>query len=142
MRERIAIVVLLLVGSGVRSAAADPVAIDLGGIRQARATVTQEDGAWVLTLKMTPIGCFPTSMNDALNRDKARLFGLQALAKHLSGDFPNGITVRGVRVVSAELDGEMYDLTLQVPRDGIEAVPKPNGRVPAGVKMRSRPTGR
>ena len=132
------IVIGVLALTGPAAAGADgPAVLDLGGVRRVTATVARDADAWVVAVKMAPVRCFAGPTNDALNREKARAFALQALAKRLSADHPVGVTVRGVSIDRAGPEGDVYALTLRVPVAGVapagEAKPSTAGTAERAV---------
>jgi hypothetical protein len=104
------------------------VKITLGGPRQVQAAVSIGPEEYAVEVKLLPVRCFDAATNARLNRDLARRYALQALARHLSGKKAAEFTVSGARVASAAGDGKLYTLTLRVPRAGV--APAQAGRPP------------
>ena len=123
MRRTGLFMVLMIVGSVSPSRAADRESsnIELGGPRQASAVITTLDNDFHIAVRMLPVKAFDPTTNSLLNRDKARGFALQALARHLSG-LKTGevrLSVSGATTVQAEQDGLKFLLVLRVPRDHV-----------------------
>lgn len=100
---------------------AEPVSIELGGPRRARAVLMADDDAYRIQVRMTAVRSFDRPMNDQLNRTKARELALMALAKHLAGN-QKAVTlrVRGEQVQDAREESQVFRLTLRVPREGVQ----------------------
>ena len=71
MHVRFTLSALCLGGLTALAAPNDPVVIDLGGIRQATGTVVRDGGAWLVTVQMTPIGCFSASAVTSESRQRS-----------------------------------------------------------------------
>ena len=105
------------------SVAADATsAIDLGGLRQAKAVLTVTDAEYVVKVRMLPVECFDAPTNARLNREKARELALLALAKHLSAGEAAEFSVSGVQINGVGTDGMFYTLALRVPQEGVSVV--------------------
>lgn len=114
----------------VRAAEEKPAKIDLGGLRKVTADLTASADMYVFKVRMLPVHAFDAATNAELNREKARQYGLQALAKHLG---ESEVIVSGVQVADPAIDGKFYTLVVRVPRKGVEVVkkvqePKPQGK--------------
>jgi hypothetical protein len=77
---------------------------------------------------MLPVKSFDPATNAPLNRDKARSLALRALARHLSDKPEVHMVVSGSQVTKAGLEGDVFTLTLRVPRRGLTVVPAEDGR--------------
>lgn len=93
--------------------------IDLGGPRQARAVINVTDGEYRVRVRLLPVRTFDEATNAELNREKARVLALQALARHLSDAREVHLTVKGARLATPGMDGRFYTLTLRIPRKGV-----------------------
>jgi hypothetical protein len=123
----VAIVAVLICGNvfaGQAERNEKEVLIELGGLRQVKATLSTLLGEYRVEVRMLPVKSFDPSTNGQLNRDKARVFALQALAKHLSDGPKVGLVVRGAEVIDTGRDGKFYTLTLRVPKKGVLQEPK------------------
>jgi hypothetical protein len=109
-----AILVLFAVGC-----ADDPVAVDLGGARQAKATVATSIDTFTVQIRFLAVQAFDPATNDRVNREKGREFALLALVKHLTAGKKGTYAVTGATVTAAEASGDRFHLTLQVPRAGV-----------------------
>jgi hypothetical protein len=113
--------------------------INLGGLRQAKATVTASESEYVIQVSFIAVRSFDPLTNTRLNREKGRLLALQALAKHIAGDRPAQLSVSGAQVERTGAEGGRYTLTLRVPRGGLTLLrqgteprpPEPGGKVDA-----------
>jgi len=93
--------------------------IELGGLRHVKAKLHSASNEYRITVEMLPVSCFDAATNNQLNRDKAKMYGLQALAKHLSDKPKIQMVVSGVEIVGKSSDAKFFTLTLRVPKDGI-----------------------
>jgi hypothetical protein len=125
MPKRLVALGLALGGCVLASAAeekAKRIAIDLGGLRQAKADVTASHEQFTIRVRMLSVTSFDAALNARLNREKARALALLALAKHLGGKKDTEFTVSGAEVRRAGADGKLYILVLCVPRKGVALV--------------------
>jgi len=95
---------------------------DLGGIRQAKATVTVSERDFVISVRMLPVHCFDAATNARLNREKARELAMWALAKNLSDKNAVEFYVSGAQVEKVGTEGKSYTLILRVPRKGVSLI--------------------
>jgi len=100
----------------------DTITIDLGGLRQAKATLTISENDYVVKVRMLPVRSFDEATNVRLNRDMGRELALWALAKHLSDKDSVEFYVSGARIEKAGADDKFYTLTLRVPQKGVSLV--------------------
>ena len=100
----------------------DPVAIDLGGLREVKAVLSVSDGDYLINVRMRRVRCFDDATNARLNREKVRESALQALARRLSPKPYVELSVSGAKVENSGPDGKFYALTLRVPREGVALV--------------------
>lgn len=100
----------------------EPKTVQLGGPRKAEARVSATDAEYRIDVKMLRVRAFDQALNDRLNREKARQYGLQALARYLSGKDTAEFTISGARVTDAGLDGAYFMASLRVPRDGVRQI--------------------
>ncbi len=114
-----AVSALALLGWCWPGSAAEPATVVLGGLRQVRASITTADDVYRIEVSMLPVTSFDTVTNTRLSREKARGYGLQALAKHLGGGPQARLLVSGAGVVESRLQGREFRLTLAVPRTGV-----------------------
>lgn len=132
----------LLIALAATLPAADDkaVTVPLGGLRQASATIRGNTDDYMIQVRFLPVRCFDALTNAALNREKGRLYALQALAKHLSGKDSATLTVSGVQVESTALDGKFQTLTLRVPRKAVALVPEEKNppKEPVGKAKKER----
>lgn len=102
----------------------EPVVVRLNGVRQVEATIHDDGRAFEVTIRMLPVRVFDVATNARLNRDKAKAYALQALARHASPDRkPARMTLRGVEVIAVGQDGKFFNLTLRVPCEGLVFFP-------------------
>jgi hypothetical protein len=104
--------------------------IELGGLRRACALVRMVDADYRIDVRMTPVTAFDESTNGAMNRAIARSCALQALARHLSKKPSVYLAVSGARIVNSRGDARSFELTLLVPKDGVNVLdrrPAPDG---------------
>jgi hypothetical protein len=99
----------------------------LGGPRQAKAAITATGSDYAITVTMLPVKSFHPATNAPLNRDKARSLALRALARHLSDKPEVHMVVSGPQVTKAGLEGDVFTLTLRVPRRGLTIVAAEDG---------------
>jgi hypothetical protein len=78
---------------------------------------------YTITVTMLPVKSFDPATNTPLNRDKARSLALKALARHLSDKPEVHMVVSGSQVTKAGLEGDVFTLTLRIPRRGLTVVP-------------------
>lgn len=107
-------------------ALADPIPakIVLGGPRKVEATIDRQGDGWSVKVRMLPVRAFDAATNDRLTRDKARLYALQALTRHLIGKDGGELAVSGAVVARTGADGGFYTLELTVPCDRVVVVDK------------------
>lgn len=55
--------------------------LEMGGVRQVRATVTHEASGIICKVSFIPVSCFDAAMNHVVNQQKARAYALQAMSK-------------------------------------------------------------
>ncbi len=101
-----------------------PVRISLGGARKVEAIILERPGIFEIKIRMIGVACFDAATNSHLNRQKARMYALQAVARHLR--ITGGMSVRGVTVKEARVEGKSYFLTVRVPKDGMRQVGQPS----------------
>jgi hypothetical protein len=77
---------------------------------------------------MLPVKSFDPATNAPLNRDKARSLALRALARHMSDKPEVHMVVSGSQVTTAGLEGDVFTLTLRIPRRGLTVVPAEDRR--------------
>jgi len=94
-------------------------AINLGGLRQATATVTASEDNYVIAVRMLPVRSFDDATNARLNREKGRQLALQALAKILSDKETVEFTIAGARINKVATDAKFFTLTLEVARKNV-----------------------
>ena len=136
---RAVVVVWLLVVSAVSVRGEESVVVSLKGVRQVEVTIGGDRETFEVAVRMLPVRSFDKATNARLNRDKAKAFGLQALAKHLShGAKASRATVSGTEIVSTRLEGKFFELTLRVPRDGVSVTALSATSAPA--KPASKPS--
>jgi hypothetical protein len=111
---------LFVSAASVLAAEEKPGKIDLGGLRQVRATITLAEEEYVVRVRFLPIRCFDKVTNTTLNQENGRFYALQSLAKHLSDKDNVELTVSGARVEATAIDGKFQTLVLRVPRLGLE----------------------
>lgn len=125
MVRSIVVVWLLVVGT-VKVRGDEPVVVSLKGVRQVEVTIGGDRDTFAVAVRMLPVRSFDKATNARLNREKARTYGLQALAKHLNHEAEaSRATVSGTEIVSTRLEGRFFELTLRVPRDGISVTKLP-----------------
>jgi hypothetical protein len=100
-----------------------PVRISLGGARKVEATILEGPDSFEIGVRMIGVTCFDAATNTHLNRQKARMYALQAVARHLRTK--GALSVRGVTVDEARTEGKSYLLTVRVPKDGLRQVEQP-----------------
>lgn len=110
-----------------------PRTIDLGGPRKASATITVAGSDYLIRARMLPVTSFDETTNAQINRDRARLLALAALARALSGSKTAELAVSGARVEEQGKDGKFHTLRLRVPRSGV-VVLKPGTKSPPHAK--------
>jgi hypothetical protein len=123
---------LVVAVCGFAATESDSSAIEFGGLRQARATLSVTGSDYLIKVRMLPVRSFDVGTNTRLNREKGRELALQALAKYLSGKTPAEIAVTGAQVKQAGLDGEFYALVLRVPREGVSLISEAGSRPQQG----------
>jgi hypothetical protein len=72
---------------------------------------------------MLSVKNFDPATNAQLNRDKARSLAFRALARQLSDKPEVHLVVAGSRVTKADLEGDVFTLTLRIPRRGVTVAP-------------------
>src|SRR5262249_36737610 len=112
-----------------------PAKYDLGGPRQVKAEVSTNDNDYVVVVRMRPVRVFDKATNAEINQEKARLYALQALGRHLAKSPDAGFIVSGATVAKASLDGAVYALTLRVPQSNFKLVTA-NDNQPKEVRVR------
>lgn len=103
--------------TSMKAAEAASVRLSLGGPRKVEATIRERDGAFDINVRMIGVGCFDSATNNRLNREKARLYAMHALARHLGIKHP--MVVKGVTMGEARTEGKTYSLTVNVPKEGL-----------------------
>jgi len=125
---------LILVAAS--TAVAEPTRVEVGGPRAVRAEIDTADGQHIVIVWMRPVRVFDAPTNAEINREKARLYALQALAKHLGGA---ELTLSGASIDKAGPDGNEYRLTLRVPADKVRvAATTTENAAPAADEVRVR----
>lgn len=115
-----AIVCLLVVSLPLVSADPKlPGTVTLGGPRKVEAKIDRSESVWTVRVRMLAVTAFDPPTNARLNRDKARLFALQALTHFLTGKDSGELAVSGVEIVETGTDGPVFMLALTVPRDQV-----------------------
>ncbi len=99
-----------------------PTKVVLGGPRKVEVHIDRDRENWSLRVRMLPVRSFDAATNARLNREKARQFALQALARFLSDRDTAELAVSGVVVGEPGTDGALFTLTLMVPRDRVSVV--------------------
>lgn len=98
---------------------AESVTVSLGGLRSVRAKIETIDDEYRVEIRMLPVTSFDVATNERLNREKARAFALQALAKHLNAGNGARLLVSGARTTASGMHVPEFRLTLIVPRGGV-----------------------
>lgn len=98
---------------------ADPVRIDLGGPRQARAEIETSDRDVTVTLSMRPVQAFDASTNEEVSAEIARELALRALAQHLASGKDIRVEIAGEQLVKSRLEGNRYVHVLRLPAAGV-----------------------
>ena len=78
---------------------------------------------YTIAIKMLPVRSFDSATNAQLNREKARALALRALARHLSEKSDVYLLVSGSQVTRVATEGNVFALTLYVPRHGVAIGP-------------------
>jgi len=133
----VAVVVLIVAGAVV--ATEEPAKVTLGGPRRVEARISTVGDDYRIEVRMLPVQAFDAAINDRLNREKARTYGLQALARFLSGKDAAEIVVSGVRVIEVGTEKPFFTATLVVPRGKVAlvAVGQPPAQPAAGTAEKS-----
>ena len=116
MLSRILVILISLFSTAMRADEPAPVRISLGGPRKVEAIIAAQDGGIEITVRMIGIGCFDSATNNRLNRERARVYAMHALARHLG---KQTFVVKGVTVGEAHTEGKTYSLIVIVPKDGL-----------------------
>jgi hypothetical protein len=108
-------------------AADEPQTIDLGGLRQVKAVIRRDRQNYAIDVHFLPVSCFDKVTNQEMNVSLGRSFALQALARHLSDKPSVELVVSGARTTAGVASGKLFAVSVQVPRDGVQVVDKPEG---------------
>jgi hypothetical protein len=92
--------------------------VQLGGVRNVTAVVSESDGGYRVAVEMLSVKAFDPTTNKALNLSKGRAYAVQALAKHLK---TGSLTIRGLEVRESGTKGKSFRLVAVVPHDGVSA---------------------
>ena len=96
--------------------------VELGGTRQVTADVSVVDEGYIIKVRLLPLRSFDDATNRELNRKKGRIYGLQALARHLSKDGTVRLTISGVQIQDDGKDGDFFTLTIRVPKNAVSVL--------------------
>lgn len=92
--------------------------LEMGGVRQVRATVTHEASGIICKVSFIPVSCFDIAMNQIVNQQKARAYAVQAMCK--AQGMPDG-TVSAPNLHSITTPAiEANRLTVTYQADGIK----------------------
>ncbi len=89
--------------------------IRIGGVREVTATIAESGETYCIAVKMLRVEAFDPATNERLNLSKARMYAIQALARHLS---TANLTIRGMEIQDVSTDGEFFHLVVRIPRKG------------------------
>jgi hypothetical protein len=95
---------------------------ELGGLRQVKATVRVADKNYEVAVHMLAVRCFDDATNREVNRQMARTYALQGLARHLTNKRQVEMVVSGAQITRSGAQGKRFALQLSVPRDGVNLV--------------------
>ena len=90
--------------------------IQLAGVRNVTATVSESDDTYRIAVEMLPVRAFDPATNKTLNVSKGRMYAAQALAKHLKAV---DIAIKGLEVRESGTSGKFFRLVAVVPREGV-----------------------
>ena len=120
-----ALVFSALLGLGLPPAADRPelpAKVVLGGPRKVEVQIDRDRANWSIKVRMRPVRAFDDATNARLNREKARQFALQALARVLSDRDSAEFAVSGVAMGESGEDGAYFTLAVTVPKDRVSVV--------------------
>jgi|GEM_PF-5663540 len=106
----------------VTSAFSDEVRIELGGPRKVKADVSVVGDAYIIKVRFLPLHSFDAATNRDLNRKKGRIYGLQALARHLSKQGTTRLSVSGAEILRDGNEGKSFAMTIRIPQKGVSVI--------------------
>lgn len=94
--------------------------IKLEGAREASAIISATEREYAVIVLMKPVTVFDDFTNRQLNRDKARMYATQALARYLKGNKALRLTLSRMQDDHGKIEDDRYRLSVTVPIDGVK----------------------
>ena len=112
-----AAIVTVMALVGAKAEESGEARLSLGGPRQVTAVIRERGENLEIAIRMIRVGCFDPATNNRLNREKAKAYAIQALARHLGAK--RSITIKGLTFGEARNEGRAYSLVVSVPKNGV-----------------------
>lgn len=121
------ILVLLVTSAAGRFAAAAPVRIDLGGVREAVVTIDEDGERYRLEVDALAVQAFDGTNNREANATLARSFALTALTRHLQLAPTQQLSLSGMEAGRETAAGRRFTIVFTVPRAAVKVVERDDG---------------
>ena len=121
------ILVLLVTSAAGRLAAAAPVRIDLGGVREAVVTIDEDGERYRLEVDALAVQAFDGTNNREANATLARSFALTALTRHLQLAPTQQLSLSGMEAGPEVAAGRRFTMAFTVPRAAVKVVERNDG---------------